>query len=398
MRVTNDYFPWFPPEEYERRYALIREGMAARGLDALLIHGGQMFTGPDGGQPNVAWVASATTFFYSYVVFPREGEPKMVAFLPGHVDNTQALSVLTDIRPGGMNAGPPLAECFRELSLPRARVGLVGNAALTGASMPREHFEGLCGELPGLAFEEATAWYEGLRSPLSPAEQDFLRKGGEMTRAGLEALIEAARPGASDADLFNEALFAVQDAGGRLALAHIASTPSAAPTLCHPGAYALRREIAAGDVILAEIAAGFGGYCGKAYATLFAGAPGGDWVRLHELAAGVHRSVLEALAPGTTPRALRPLARPLEETGYTLGLSLVGGWSAYHTPPYGWEAGAETDEELDFAFAPGHAVAIAVHPVSGDRSRGLWVGGSCLITESGAEPLPGLAQEELLVV
>ena len=183
-----------------------------------------------------------------------------------------------------------------------------------------------------------------------------------------------------------------------MAFAHIESTPGADPALCHPGPYALRRDLSPGDLIMAEIAAGFGGYCGKAYATIFLGDPGEEWVRIYEIAAGIYRSVVNALRPGVTPRELRPLARPLEDAGYELGRSLVGGWSTYHTHPYGWEAGTESAEELDFVFESGHAVAVVVHPVSRDRRRGLWVGGSCFVTDSGAEALPGLAWEEIHVV
>ena len=91
-----------------------------------------------------------------------------------------------------MNPGPQIADCLRELSLEHGRVGLVSNHALTGPSIPLEHLGVLREELPDLRFEETTAWYEGLRAVLSPAEQLFLRKGGELTRNGLEALVRAA--------------------------------------------------------------------------------------------------------------------------------------------------------------------------------------------------------------
>jgi hypothetical protein len=37
--VDNDWLPPFSTAEYERRFAVVREGMRERGLDALVVYG-----------------------------------------------------------------------------------------------------------------------------------------------------------------------------------------------------------------------------------------------------------------------------------------------------------------------------------------------------------------------
>ncbi|MBI3078517.1 MAG: aminopeptidase P family protein [Deltaproteobacteria bacterium] len=399
MRVTNDFFPWFPPEEYERRHAVVREAIRARGLAALLIHGTRTYIGTDGGHPNVAWVAATCAFFSSYVVFPLDGEPTFVGFGPWHIGNNRAMSVLREFRPGGKDPVPAIVGRLQEVGAARGRLGLVGSlAALEPESLPLEHYERLRKALPEVEFEDATQWYEDLRLVKSPPEVEALRKAAAITDRAQQALLDAARPGVTPARLATVALTTVHAAGGRSPYTHIGATPMAAPTRSYPDPYPVAHPLERGDVLLTETVAGYSGYFGKLHTTTFLGEPPSAYREIFALAAGVYGELLTSVRPGQTVREVLALARRFDGAGLTMGIPVLEGWSTYQTRPYtGWPRPA-SEVDLGFELRPGHAVTLVAHPVTPDRRRGVWVGGLCLVTETGVEPLHRFAPQDLRVL
>ncbi|HEY7678850.1 MAG TPA: hypothetical protein VIG69_17380, partial [Candidatus Methylomirabilis sp.] len=53
-----EIFPRFSAAEYDRRYVRVRELMAARGLDALVVYGDSAFQGSN--HANLIWLANWT--------------------------------------------------------------------------------------------------------------------------------------------------------------------------------------------------------------------------------------------------------------------------------------------------------------------------------------------------
>ena len=58
MLASNHYFPPFSPEEYQRRYRVLREAMKEAGLDCLLVYGAISLAGNDTGQINAQYLST----------------------------------------------------------------------------------------------------------------------------------------------------------------------------------------------------------------------------------------------------------------------------------------------------------------------------------------------------
>ncbi|MFQ6011761.1 MAG: aminopeptidase P family N-terminal domain-containing protein, partial [Nitrososphaerales archaeon] len=71
-------YPRFSDQEYQRRWSLVRNWMKEKGLDCLLIGGGNMLS--DRGWSNMVYLTNymGTLSPCSYLVFPLEGEPTIV--------------------------------------------------------------------------------------------------------------------------------------------------------------------------------------------------------------------------------------------------------------------------------------------------------------------------------
>lgn len=56
-RITNDWWPKSSQGEYRRRYDVLRQAMAEKGLDCLAVYGAPLFFGTD---PGAAFIASTS--------------------------------------------------------------------------------------------------------------------------------------------------------------------------------------------------------------------------------------------------------------------------------------------------------------------------------------------------
>ena len=143
MEVLNDavrrargsmrpYYPRFSEAKYARRNDLIRAEMEKREIDYLVIYGNGSMR--DHCQVNVRWVSNYSDFVYfSYVLFPREGDPTLLVTIPHHIPTARQISPIEDVRAGAADPGGAMAARVRELGTPARQVGIVGiNAILPG--------------------------------------------------------------------------------------------------------------------------------------------------------------------------------------------------------------------------------------------------------------------------
>ena len=142
-----DLPPRFSASEYGRRYTLVREEMDRRGLAALILFGDSGHIG--GFQTNCHYLSNYIDQFYSYVVFPAEGEPTLFFCLQPHETGVRQYSVIEDIRWGGWDIAAAVAGRIRELGVDRKRIGLVGVSSFQiRFTLPSDHMETLGKELP----------------------------------------------------------------------------------------------------------------------------------------------------------------------------------------------------------------------------------------------------------
>ncbi len=148
--VDNAWLPPFSKAEYERRFALVRRGMAEQGLDALVVYGAHSFAGRDLGQINAVYLANYAAFIHTYVVVPLHDEPTMFIPIAPHLANAKDLSCLTDIRSAGTRCEIGVADRLRELGLERAAIGVVGplNPSWWDMSLPVEAWNHLTQAFP----------------------------------------------------------------------------------------------------------------------------------------------------------------------------------------------------------------------------------------------------------
>src|SRR5690606_26862862 len=155
--------------------------------------------------------------------------------------------------------------------------------------------------------------------------------------------------------------------------------------------YPTDAPIGAGSLLMTEFTLGFGNYWAKLWGSYFVGEPTADYRTLFETAAKVHDNLQRGLKPGLSGKDVNAFLEPITDAGLEQPANvLVGGWSALNHPP---QMGA-LPSSLSAPFAqpfletrlqPRQTVTIQAWVSQPGTKKGLWVGSSGVITDTGYE-------------
>lgn len=382
-----EIFPKFSAAEYARRYARVRELMAARGLDALIVYGDSAFQGSN--HANVIWLANWTDPYSAYVLVPRRGEPTLFVSNPLYRHTAVRASNLGEIDWGGWNAGHTIGERLRDLGLARGRIGLSGVRNVIRASMPYEHGVALREMIPEATLEEALDLLQEARRLKSAEEIDWFERGAAFTDLAIEGIARGARIGMPEWELGALAQSAALARGARWMFHFLGATSMADPELIFPWQYPSTRPIRRGDIVMTEISVGYWGYAGQIQRPFAVGAPPTrEYQTLYDLAAEAYHRVLETLRPGSTDEDVKRAAGVVEARGYRTQDALLHGWGITIEPPRVDLPCAMIKRELaPVTFEAGMLLVIQPHVVSADARRGVQVGGLVTVEAGGARAL-----------
>lgn len=201
--TTQDLVNGIPRAEYGERRRQLRERIAERGLDGVLVvsRGGN---GADWGG-DVVYLTNHYSAFpaipdqppawsgrgLSGLVMPADEDASLIVELP---DWREDLVVCDDVRVA-LDLWGGLVDALRSRGLERGRVGLIGRE-----SFPHVAADRIRTELPGVELVWADDIIEDLRVRKSPAEMVLCREAARVGSDMVRAFMEAAVPGATEAD------------------------------------------------------------------------------------------------------------------------------------------------------------------------------------------------------
>jgi Xaa-Pro aminopeptidase len=251
------------PSEYRDRQQRARELAEARGLDGVVA-----FSRGGSTQDRYADAYYLTGF---YTHFPTLHDYPGRWRAAGHcacVVSPNAVALIHDVRQlrddapvadevtstADVIAG--LADALRRHLPDGGHIAVLGGEQLAGRWQ-----RWLAAELPRHDFVEADELGHQLRLIKSTAEAGLLRAAGEVGGAAVEAAMEAAVPGASEADVARAAIEQIVAAGGAfygLGLSSGRWAHTFSPT--RPAAYDGRQRIAVGDMVRLDLYGSIEGY------------------------------------------------------------------------------------------------------------------------------------------
>jgi len=172
--------------ERDRRWRAVRENAAKAGFDCILVPLGN---GVDG--------RYMTQLRCSALALPTDGRPPIII-----ADRRSSNAWVPEPWQTGREWAEPMREALRDLGMERARIGVVGlkgglvtHCVSIDGVVNHTALAQVMNELPNATFDNATDVVGLVRYVKSEEEIEFVRRSAAVAAAGLNELINLARPG-----------------------------------------------------------------------------------------------------------------------------------------------------------------------------------------------------------
>jgi Xaa-Pro aminopeptidase len=372
----------FSDGEYRRRYDRVYEKMDALGLDGLIVGGGPNHWSSGGGMlwltGHFEWHAMAC-----YLLVPRTGEPTLVYSMGGtHLEETRNQVWVSDVRPSRMGAfGEVLAEVAREKGLAGARIGHPPIDPRFGDYMPVNQYRAITSGLPDAELVLIDDIFHDLLRVKSAEELECVRVAGQLCANAFTAMVERARPGATEEDVRAAAAAAIYNGGGDVDFLIIASTSTHDPHLIFGSPRASKRVLRQGDIVVDELAAGYRGYTAQIGLPIFVGEPHPSARQFFEkITLPGYLEMAKLIKPGTTTEQIREAGQFFRRHGHQSRPILLHGIDLVTGPPHIFVEHTEPD-----VLEPGQVLTLEPTPVRADGNLGMFFGHTYIVTETGNE-------------
>lgn len=271
------------------------------------------------------WSARA----HSFLLLPVDGQPHLVIDVPddGRIRLGDGKVVYTDF------VMESTIQALTDAGLAKGRVGLVGGDVLTFTML-----SSLRQALPAIEIVPADDIVAGLRSIKSPAEIDMLRRASAIGSRMIEAMMEAAVPGASHGDVVAAGLSYLVPAGGMLYNSFMASGRGGDPTRFAKSnfpTWGSEKRLEKGDWIRLGISGAVDGYVFDLARAKAVGPVSARQIELFDAAISCVEETIAAIRPGATAGDLGAAGLGRQSS---LGFAIDGVFSAMgHGIGLGWD-------------------------------------------------------------
>ena len=285
---------------FPNRFARAQKMMAEANLDLLLIVN----------RENLIYFTGVTQMECLAVLIPRTGEPCAVALWldAGYVGKESGLPCHGYLFPEETLA-MKVVERTRAYGLEKPRIGFeryfVDFAVYDGLrqAFSQDNFVG-AGEL-----------LYRLRTVKEPEEVEKIRRAAAAVSRGMEAAVQAVRPGVVELDVLAEAEYAMLKAGSWGSSFRPQVVSGERTLIAHPTASS--KKIDPGEAVVIHLGSTYEGYCAKMCRTVALGDIPKKQEEVYGLLLKAQEKSIAALRPGATSDAVDAAARRVvEDAGY----------------------------------------------------------------------------------
>lgn len=395
--------PRLPLRERDRRYSGLRAIMAQRGIDAIVVGSFQ-------GRERLETYLS-DDFHDGVVILPRKSPPILLAFSASRVSRSYASQRrgediwIEDIRIAG--GGRAVAQALQDRGLDRGVIGLVGYGPTAPGEMegllPLGFHSNLVAAMPGAEFVDFTSDFTDFVLLKSADELALFRFAALVSERACRAMIEACRPGVSEAAVYADIVHEVHRCGCDLRYPFMSLQSGPDNIAWGAPRWLLRAEppriLQTGDMVQAEIHTSYGGQEAQVQMSVALDPIDDDLRHCEHAAAEAYAAALAALAPGRTiADVVRAMEVPLRASGCWSKTPLL------HTVTFGAtgftplnRAQLEGTLEARIEHAPvgvrrgdlvlREGMCLEIEPNACIATRRVNIGGCVVVTADGCEPL-----------
>jgi len=380
--------------ERDQRWARVRAAMAERDFACLIAppHTGhwELFQADTRYLTHIGGNCSETA-----CVFPLDGEVTAVV-LNRPEFWARAQDWVSDLRtPQHHMWSLPMTDRMKELGIDRHRVGVVGmggGVRTPEGTMSFGFYEKMKEAFPHTVFEDATVMMAELRAVKSEEELVCMERATEMVELGIKAVIDAARPGVPDHEVYAALYHAMMKAGSEVPIMVLwGSGPGSVRDAFLP----TRRPLQRGDMLSNEIEAKYVGYVSQRVQPMVLGEAAPGLLDAMDKQRVVFEAARERMKPGTSFGELKTVIDQVAaDIGCTASLTMHGRGLGEDRPLL--VGSAMTPEIAGFVLQEGNTFIVkpTVRPTEGP---GITWGDTVTVTPEGGRRL-GKDPHELVVI
>lgn len=392
MRSTLE-LPALSLTERDRRWSLVRDEMAKRDLDVLVLWGwpavwdfctaNARYLCPVGGNAE-----------FNVLIFPRDGDPTCFVLMPTFVEGwRRTQNWVSDIRSRKGTWADTVAARLRELGLTNANIGMDGLAGPLDPDgwLPHSVYVRIQELLPQTSIVNLDDMLEKIRAVKSAEEIDWLARAAAIGDLMLQACRDTARPGFTECEIYARMLETMVANGGEEPTLFLwACDPHPFP---HPFRMPTTRRVQAGDVIICEIHPKIAGYFTHVERTFCLGTPDRERCEIYDGCLAAYNCGLKLFGPGKKISECMGMVREVIDSR-GLGICEAGihghGLASLEYPRYRHHAVRADQgaiEAIGDEFRPGMTFAFnidLVNPKWRNGETGCVFAETILITEAGA--------------
>ena len=299
--------PTFSPAERDRRWNMARAFMDREGFDALLV-----FTEHEDGGPAPfcmdTWFTNERSGMT--VLMPRNGEPAVFApvttYIWDHLEGARrgdgGWIKAASFRLG--NRAPEIAAELNARGLANGKIGVFGlepyPPIYPQGIVPYMLWKAILDEFPDARFKPVALAFARLMMPMGDEEVAVVRHSGKIGDAVARAMVQTARPGVSEADVYAAGVAAAHRMGSTAPAMHFWTGP--APAASGPPQWGYRpqapRILEEGDFIATEVFSNFGMHMTQHQVAIAVGKVHEEIERAAVVAAACYDAGLEAMRAG----------------------------------------------------------------------------------------------------
>lgn len=302
--------PWkgFSLAERDRRWRVVRENGAAAGLDGvfvpLCVDGTNLRLSLESARGTRSDCRYLTQMENAAVVLPTNGRPPIVINDRG-TGNDWVPEVRAGTRGVRGSWSEAMVEALIEAGMERARIGVSGlkrgkvthSRAIEGVVSHSAYAE-VCRRLPNATFEDATDVVGYARYIKSDEEIECLRRGAAIAAAGIEEMVQAARPGVPAATVYARVMRRMLELGSEYYPLAFYTGPigSSLPRYENPPVDVVLQH---GYLITNETDAVWGGLVAQELQPIVLGPIPAEWEPVVDLQRDIFQAGLDHMKPGT---------------------------------------------------------------------------------------------------
>jgi Xaa-Pro dipeptidase len=377
--MLSDSLP-FAREEYERRIGLVRNSMALRGIDLLLVHTPE----------NLNYISGYDTsgyFAYQCIALPAKGDLQILT-RRGEAFNAQRTHIAK--RSVHFDTDDVVAKTIELVrrSPDASRIGIEKNSWFLTAGT----YERLKHELMPAQLVDCSNLIDVIRLVKSAPEIELIRKAAGIADIAMTAGVKALRAGASENEIAADVSYAAIKAGSEYTgMPHLIKSGERCP-IGH--AQWSRRNLQSGDVVFMELSGCVHRYSAVMMRTLQIGTEDDQVRRASEAVIASLNETISAVRPGVTTGELYAVAiTPIVKAGfsptprrmgYSLGIGYPPRWGEWHALDFQPNGETELKPGMAFHIIPG----VVLNP-----KATIGFSETVLVTEEGHEVLTSVPRE-----